>query len=246
MDPRLLELNFTKCLGSLADLAMPRLCIVCGAALLPSERHVCLCCLSDLPQTLFELRTRNPMADSLNAQVDQDGYEPYSYASALFFYNADSQYANITRNLKYRRTFAQGRFFASMLGKRLAGADHFRNVDAVVPVPLHWTRKWKRGYNQAEIIAREVASALGAPCLPGMLKRVRRTATQTRLSGRAKTENVAGAFRADVPGRQFHHILLVDDVYTTGSTLAACHRALRAALGPGVRISAATLGFVGD
>jgi len=119
-------------------------------------------------------------------------------------------------------------------------------VDCVVPVPLHWKRKWKRGYNQAEIIAGEVALALHAEADKGILRRKRNTMTQTRLDVKGKEENVKDAFEAVAEGKDFRHILLVDDIFTTGSTLFACFAALRFVFPPGVRISVATLGFVGE
>jgi ComF family protein len=121
-----------------------------------------------------------------------------------------------------------------------------------MPVPLHWIRKWRRGYNQAEVIAREVAAELGAPLDCRTLVRRRRTQTQTKLDVKDKTTNVAGAFKVrkrtqDSEGQQqLKHILLIDDLFTTGSTLMACFTALREVFPPSVRISVATLAFVGE
>ena len=251
MDSRLLGLDLKTSLSALADLVMPRVCIVCGDGLMPQESHICSCCLADMPLTRFETWSRNPMADRLNAKVDRDGYAPYSYATALYYYNEDAGYRYISQSIKYHRNFRAGEHFGRMLGERIAASELFADVDAVVPVPLHRLRRWKRGYNQAEIIAKAVTGALkdagiAAALRTDLLIRDRRTMSQTRLSGEEKEKNVEGAFRCRKAKRECVHILLVDDVCTTGSTLAACHRALRQAFGGRVKISAATLGFVSD
>jgi predicted amidophosphoribosyltransferase len=213
------------------------------------------------------------MADRFNALIQEElermsldethpYHEEYAYATALFFYRADSDYSHISRQLKYHSNIPAGRLFGQMLGKKIASAEHFADVDAVIPVPLHWTRKWSRGYNQAEIIAREVASILGAELRTDILQRSRRTRTQTKLSIEGKATNVKGAFRvrpdivqssgsgtkkADASAiSDLKHLLIIDDIFTTGSTALACYSALRDTFPPSVRISIATLGFVGE
>ena len=120
------------------------------------------------------------------------------------------------------------------------------NTILTEPVPLHWTRRWSRGYNQAECIAKTLAEELGAEMRTDILFRRRRTATQTRLSVEQKGKNVHGAFKAIAQDPAPVHVLLIDDVFTTGSTLMACFMALREAFpSSAVRISVATLGFVG-
>lgn len=240
-----------RALKAAADLVLPRACIVCGRRLLVEERHLCLFCMTDLPMTHFWQVTRNPMADRFNAVIQEHSpdyapHEPYAYAAALFFYHSEAGYRQIPYRLKYHGDIPAGRYFGKILGERLAEAGHFRDVDLVIPVPLHWTRKWKRGYNQAEVIAAEVSMVLHARMECGMLRRVRRTQTQTVLSVEEKSRNVSGAFRAVRSAETFRHILLIDDVFTTGATLTACFTALRSAFQASVRISVATLGYVGD
>lgn len=247
MDPRLNGLTLKTSLSALMDLILPRVCVVCGRRLLPREGHLCITCLSDLPETRYATLAHNPMADRFNARIQVQEFEPYAYAAALYHYRAGAGYKKISQALKYHRDFGTGRWAARRLGSALADSPLYADVDLVVPVPLHWTRKWRRGYNQAAVIAREVARALDAPCREHLLRRIRRTRSQTRLSGEAKAVNVAGAFALRGGRRpQARHILLVDDVFTTGATLAACHRALRRGYGPQVRISVATLGAVGE
>lgn len=245
-----------KGLEAVADLLLPRQCIVCGERLYLDERHLCLHCLADLPLTHFWNMTHNPMADRFNlliqngkdAEQDSVGPEGYAFCAALFFYDSDSGYAQITRRLKYRHDIEAGRHFGGMLGNRLASAPHFRDVDTIIPVPLHASRKWERGYNQAEIIAAELAGHLGADMRNDILIRHRKTLTQTKLSIEEKSRNVDGAFSVRTDGLRLHgirHILLTDDIFTTGATLYSCFKTLRKSLPPSVRISAATLGFVG-
>lgn len=258
------------------DILLPRLCVVCGKKLLLDESHICLDCLADLPRTFFWKSRHNPMADRFNALIQEgldldasvtpdnmrdcvrsaslQGVEAYASAIALFYYDGDSGYADITRRLKYHGDIDEGRYFGHILGMHTASCPWFADVDLVIPVPLHRKRRWERGYNQAEVIAGEIAASLGVPMNAGMLERVRSTKSQARLDPSQKRLNVKGAFKVREQGSCllyadgspiFRHILLVDDVFTSGSTLYACFVALRSVFPPSVRISIATLGFVG-
>lgn len=179
--------------------------------------------------------------------------ENYAYAAALFFYRAESDYRHITQRIKYNGNIEAGVFFGNILGEKLASGSLFQDVDLIIPVPLHWRRHWKRGYNQAQVIAEGISARLGAPVRSDILIRPRSTKSQTRLSIEEKSLNVKNAFRlhkrcrVSIPHELsgIRHILLVDDVFTTGSTALACFTALRSVFPPSVRISIATLGFVG-
>ena len=252
-----------KFANNLLELLLPRRCFVCGRELLQQERFLCTSCAMNIPLTYFWTENHNAMADKLNGRVqairDRCGiteYEPYIQAAALFFYRGD--YKGLTRELKYNAELPLGRYMAGILGRKLSGSGYFGDVDVVIPVPLHWWRRYRRGYNQAEVIAREVAAALGATVDTATLRRRRHTKSQARLDVGSKAGNVAGAFEvsaipewcrsSDGCERKVHHILLIDDVFTTGSTLAECCFALRRGLPPDipVRISVATLAFVGE
>ena len=185
---------------ALGDLFLPRECVVCGRPLGLHERHLCLSCAADVPYTRFWLQAHNPLADRFNAVLERHrGTEPmdYAYAAALMYYKG--AYRNIPRALKYHYNLSVGRFYGTLLGRRLAAAPHFSDIDLIIPVPLHWTRRWSRGYNQAETLAQAIAVVLNASCRTDLLVRSRRTRTQTKLSVEEKARNVASAFR--VPER---------------------------------------------
>ena len=199
---------------ALGDLFMPRACLACGRRLGMRERHLCLSCAADVPYTRFWMAAHNPLADRFNAVLERHrGTEPmdYAYAAALIYYKG--AYRSIPRALKYQGNLAAGRHYGALLGRCLAAAPHFADIDLVIPVPLHWTRLRSRGYNQAEILARALVDAFrAAPStvipdltrnLPevrtDLLVRARRTRTQTRVSVDQKARNVASAFQ--VPER---------------------------------------------
>ena len=146
-----------KCLDSLLELFFPRECPVCGRALQLREFPVCIYCQADLPLTRFWLQPRNPMADKFNALLEgalPEGaaWVPYVYAMALFFYNGRAGYRLLPQRLKYHADFPLGRYFGAMLGKDILDSPYLPAVSAVVPVPLHWTRRYRRGYNQAAVL----------------------------------------------------------------------------------------------
>ena len=237
------DLSFSDFTTGLTDLILPRRCLVCGSALALHERHLCIGCLADLPRTGFSFLSRNQMADRFNSMF-QDG--DYCFATALFFYRASTGYRRITQSLKYNADFGAGKYFARKLGEEMASSVLYREVDAVLPVPLHWTRRWSRGYNQAEVIARVLADCLGAELRKDILYRAKRTRSQATLSVGEKGTNVLGAFRVHRnrirDAARYSHILLVDDVFTTGATLYSCYSALRPFTA--ARISVATLAAV--
>lgn len=244
------------------DLLLPRRCRVCGRTLLGREKLLCTFCAMDMPLTYFWTMQTNPMSERLNLKIQDfrnkhniSGYEPYSFAAALYFYKGD--YREISKNLKYHADIPLGAYISSVLGRKTGQSPLFEDADLVIPVPLHWSRLMTRGYNQAEIIA----EGLGIKVASRIIRRTRRTKTQTKVDVSQKAANVGGAFSVDMKQLRemlqrgpVRHIVIVDDVFTTGSTITECHQCLRQGLkevlgekeGSRVRISAITLAFVGD
>ena len=225
----------------LRELFFPRRCVVCGKFLGMDERDLCGACLEELPLTYQWDIVQNAAFERLARRFDVED------AAALFFFGAESDYRKILYGIKYGGRKRLGRQMGALLGTYLAKSRAFSGCQAVVPVPLHPLRRWKRGYNQAEEIAKGIAQAMGLPLETHLLRRSRYTKTQTKLSGAAKSRNVQGAFRTDpcraaaLHAAGVHHLLLVDDVLTTGSTLAACATSL---LASSFRLSCTTLAFV--
>lgn len=249
MDIRLLKLNFKTYLLALSDLMMPRVCVVCRRPLYLREKCVCLKCMAGLPYTYNEKMPHNAMADRYNEQInakDPESKEPYQWAVALLRYENASPYNRIPQSLKYERNIYAGRYFSGQLADRIKAGTRFSDIDLIIPVPLHPCRQWKRGYNQAEVIAGVLSKELGVPMETRLLKRARNTASQTQKTHEERQGNVADAFTLNP--RRLHvlegkkHILLVDDVFTTGATLTECHKKIRTATA--ARISVATLSCV--
>ena len=242
--------SLLRFLKAATDLILPRRCIVCDRTLLLDEKHICLNCLCDMPLTYFWKQLYNPMADRFNAAICDADLDACGYvqACALFFYDSKGSYKQIPYQLKYSANISAGRFFGQMLGERMVAQEHWKDVDCIIPVPLHWRRKWKRGYNQVEVIAEAVARALNAELRCDVLLKSRYTRTQTQMDIDRKLQNVKGSFNIARESGPFpyNHILIIDDTFTTGSTLLSCYETLIHHLPSNTRISIATLGYVGN
>ena len=220
---------------SFVELLYPRLCLVCGDRLIDQEELVCLSCLHHIPRTRFHLEEDNPVAQLFYGRVHLE------HATAFFYFRKGSRYQKILHHLKYKGLKELGELMGRQLGLDLLQSPHFSKVDAICPVPLHPKKEQKRGYNQSWWIAKGLAEQIQKPMADNHLERIAFSSTQTRKSRFERWENVEGIFKVKNPEElSGKHILLVDDVVTTGSTLEACASAMLS--DDTVKVSIATLG----
>lgn len=217
-----LRQKLSGALRSFLALVYPNLCFGCDELLDEGEQLICTRCRMDLP-VITNPETLERIHEKL-ADID-----PGFVRAFLYF-----EKGNITQRLlhafKYEGYERLGRALGQWYGEALKKDAGVSNVDMVVPVPLHVMKKMKRGFNQSNILAHEIADTLALPCRPGMIKRVTTTESQTRKSRFSRMMNVKQIFRiSDARGLENAHVLLVDDVVTTGSTLAACAAVLKGA-----------------
>ncbi len=198
------------------DFIFPRNCIICKRLLNDSEVVICVYCNYDIPRTNFHKDPENPVAQLFWGRIRIE------YASAFFYFSKGSGYQKLIHFLKYEGMKDIGIEIGKIFGAELKGSG-FETADFLVPVPLHKRKQRKRGYNQSEMIAKGMAISLGKAVFTDILTRMEFTETQTRKSRYDRFINVSGSFsvlnREKCKG---YHILLIDDVVTTGSTLEAC------------------------
>lgn len=202
--------------SALSSLIYPPLCEVCGRTLTPSEQIMCLECALKLPLT--------GIASSGFTQIHQRlfGHCPIHRAAACFRYYRGNPYTNIIINAKYHGRPGILRRFAAAYARSLAAKGFFDGIDAIIPVPMHWTKRIRRGYNQATYIASGISGVTGIP-IADNLKAVRPHRSQTRNGIRQRIQNVSGIFSVAHPSElNGLSLLVVDDVITTGSTMAQC------------------------
>ncbi len=209
-------------LRSLGAVIFPRRCVCCSGLLDDNDDTICITCRYDMPLTGYYNRKDNYVVDLFAGRVD------FRTASALMYFQYGSDYHSMIHRMKYSGRDDIARVLGSIYGGYLLGSPFYSDIDMVAPVPLHFTKKIKRGYNQSSEFARGIASVLGVECCENFLKSQRRTRTQARLSSKEhRARNVKDAFRVLHPERCLgKRVLLVDDVITTGATLEACAKAL--------------------
>lgn len=216
------------------NLLYPDLCVVCGENLLKNEHHFCLTCLHNIPKTDFHLIADNTIEKRFWGKV------PVERCTAFFFFQKGSPFQKLLHHLKYRNNKEIGLVLGKYAAVDLLNSTDFASVDVIVPVPLHPKKFRKRGYNQSEWIGKGLSEILEKPQDTKSLVRVRENTTQTRKSVFERYENTEGIFElTDTEALTGKHVLLVDDVLTTGSTLEACIQTLLKT--EGIKVSVFTL-----
>lgn len=227
---------FADAANSLAHLVFPQICAGCGSDLLQNNQQLCLHCLDSLPSTSFTSYGNNPVEKLFWGRM------ALTYGTAQYYFTKESLMQRLMHQFKYRGNKELGFFMGRLMGGQLLQSNRFLQADALVPLPLHAFKERKRGYNQAAVLCEGIAELLQKPVLKKAVVRTVHTESQTKMNRVQRWENMKDHFRlideASIKGK---HILLVDDVITTGATLEACGQEILKA--DNVQLSIATLCF---
>lgn len=203
-------------LQNFLSLFYPRSCVSCGDILQQYEKLLCPNCMLHLPETHYHLAKENPL------QLLFQGRVPIENISALLFYKKENQVQKILHALKYNGNQEIGEFLGYYYGKQLMEQENYQQIDWIIPIPLHAKKMKSRGYNQSECIAKGLSRAMTIPYRTDILIRAVFTETQTKKSRFNRWKNVEHVFQVlnkeDIADK---HLLLCDDVLTTGATLEA-------------------------
>lgn len=203
-------------LGDFIYLFYPDACEVCHKSLVTGEKTICLKCMADMPFTSYHLDSENPVNQLFWGKVKVE------MATALFYFAKGSRYRKLLHRLKYSNKPEIGIWLGRELGVRIADSSFFGVIDFVIPVPLHSGRLKQRGYNQSTMIGQGISEVTAIALYDGAVVRTEATQTQTRKTREERWKNVSGKFAIpNIASLEGKHVLLVDDVITTGSTLEA-------------------------
>lgn len=228
---------FAELIVKLFNLISPRQCAMCGCRLAIGEDVICSACNLDLPRTHYSKKPYdNEMARMFWGRM------PVERAAAMFFYRAHSAPSRIIYSMKYFNHPEVGELIGRAFAEEIKADGFFNDIDAILPIPLAKNRKRERGYNQSMEIARGISEMTGLPIIRNVIKRKPFKRSQTQLNRWQRNENVADQFTMK-SGKSINarHILIVDDVVTTGATVISCANELMK--GGAERFSVLSLGF---
>jgi ComF family protein len=219
--------------GAFLHLLFPHVCVGCGTDIVSEKSTLCMRCIAALPETSFELHPHNPVERTFWGRL------PLTNAAAQFYFTKESLMQHLMHQLKYKGNKELGRQLGRIMGEQLKKSGRF-TVDALIPLPLFPVKERKRGYNQATILCEGMAEILQVPILDKAIIRPQHTETQTKKGRIERWKNMEGKFvLTNAAAIQNKHLLLVDDVITTGATLEACGTELLK--GENVQLSLASL-----
>ena len=202
---------------SLLHVVFPHVCDGCGSDLLNIESNLCIRCLASLPETNFEIHPNNPV------EKDFWGRLPIISGSAHLYFTKESLVQHLMHQLKYRGNKELGVQLGRIMGNALKASNRFNDIDALIPLPLFPSKEKKRGYNQAKVLCDGIAEIMNLSVLSNVIIRTQHTETQTKKGRIERWKNIEGKFKLiDSSAIQNKHLLLIDDVVTTGATLEAC------------------------
>jgi len=221
-------------LPHLLNFFYPRTCISCGNVLLQHEHLFCLHCLYNLPETRYHEFEQSPLSQLFWGRV------PVENVGSFLFYKKGDCVQKILHHLKYYGVKEAGAFLGKVYGSQLIKHEKWKKIDMIIPIPLHKKKEKKRGYNQSEWIAKGLSAGMQIPYNTNLLLRSEFTETQTKKSRFHRWENVKDVFQlTDLNALSHKHILLCDDVLTTGATLEAAVQKILAV--PSTKVSVVTL-----
>lgn len=229
-------MQFVQFVRDAFALLFPELCAACNQSLVHQERCLCTHCIYNLPVTHFYLDKDNLAARQLM------GHAAIEEVDSFLYFSSGSSIQRIIHQIKYKNGYPTAEFLGELYGLQLKETSIFKSCDLIIPVPLHKKRLRSRGYNQSDYFAKGLSKILNIPTDCKNLIRASNNESQTNKSRPQRFENVKDIFKLNHPkSLTDKHILLVDDVLTTGATLEACSAALLKI--PGVKVSIATLAF---
>jgi len=202
------------------NLIFPRLCCGCRSALLKNEQIICISCVVGLPKTGFHKDKENPVNKVFWGRVDVE------MATSFYFFSKKSKVQNLLHHLKYKGVKEVGFVLGELFGFELNESEFYKDIDFIIPVPLHKNKLKRRGYNQSEWIAFGLSKSMSIPVNTNSLYRKSDSETQTKKSRYNRWENVGEIFGVSNNEIEGKRILLVDDVVTTGATIEACTQVL--------------------
>lgn len=220
-------------------LFFPNICMGCGKEMLSNEKYICTKCIAFLPKTKFHLHANNPMELKLLGRVKIEN------ATSFYYFNKETSAQNMVHALKYRGKYDLGIFLGKLFANHIEDATWIKDIDCIIPVPLSKQKLNSRGYNQCESLAKGMSDYLNIPVNTLALIKKKHTLSQTKKNRFGRLANVQDVFEvSDRNVFENKHVLVIDDVITTGATLESCVKEIL--LVKNTKVSIVTLAYVGS